>query len=136
MTFVDELDRAMAAAGHPRFTRLSGFVLRALEHDALSLRELADRLEMTSPGALKIVDAMVEAGYLERRPSPGDRRVRAIAVTGRGRAALAAARRFHADFEAQLAATLGDAAARAARTTLATIVARNSGNVPRIFRAP
>jgi DNA-binding MarR family transcriptional regulator len=136
VTFVDELDGAMAAAGHPRFTRWFGFVLRAIEDDAPSLRELADRLGMTSPGALKVVDRMVAAGYLERRPSPHDGRVRTIAATPRGHEALAAARRFHAAFEARLAATLGVDAAGAARTALGAIAAQGSPSVPRLFRTP
>ena len=136
VTFVDELDAAMAAAGHPRFTRWFGFVLRAIEHDAPSLRELADRLEMSSPGALKVVDQMVEAGYLERRGSPHDGRVRTIAATDRGHEALAAARRFHAAFESRLADTLGADTARAARSALAAVAAQGSPRVPRLFRTP
>jgi DNA-binding MarR family transcriptional regulator len=136
VTFIDELDGAMAAAGHPRFTRWFGFVLRAIEHDAASLRQLADRLEMSSPGALKVVDQMVDAGYLERRPSPHDGRVRTIAATIRGHEALAAARQFHAAFEARLATTLGAEAAGATRTALTAIAAQGSRSVPRLFRTP
>ena len=136
VTFLDELDRAMAVAGFGEFGPWYGFVLRALEPAPLSLRELADRLEMSSPGALKIVDAMVVGGYLQRQRSPKDRRVRQIALADRGRAALDTARRFHATFEAELADQLGADRTSAARATLTAIVDRGSRRVPRLFRHP
>lgn len=136
VTFVDELDRAMAGAGYEDFGPWYGFVLRALEPQPLSLRALADRLEMSSPGALKVVDAMVAAGYLGRQPQPDDRRVRLIGLTDRGREALLAARRFHDRFEADLAAEVGPRRAASLRTALGAVVERGSGRVPRIFRDP
>jgi DNA-binding MarR family transcriptional regulator len=134
VTFVDELVENLA--GYERFGPWAGFVLRAVDDEPISLRELADRLEMTSPGALKIIDPMLDEGYLERVSDPADRRVRAIALTPKGREALAAARAFHAEFESSLAEQLGADAVAAARGTLEAIVARNSTRVPRLFRAP
>jgi DNA-binding MarR family transcriptional regulator len=134
VTFVDELDEALAAAGYGDFQRWFGFVLRALDGEALSLRALADRLEMSSPGALKIVDAMVRAGYLERQASATDGRVRTISLTERGKDALAVARRFHAQFESGLAAELGPRRVANTRAVLTAILEQGSGRVPRLFR--
>ncbi len=136
VTFMDELEAVMEEAGHPASQGWFGFVLRALEARPLSLRELADRLEMSSPGALKVVDPLVAAGYLERRESPTDRRVRTIGLTVRGQGALELARSFHRRFEAELVDQLGADVVGSARVALVAIVDRGSGRVPRLFRGP
>ena len=128
-TFVDRLHGHLRELGFDGYTTRTGFVLRILGSDALSLREVADRLEVSSPAALKLVGAMERDGYVERGPAPGDRRVRAISATPRGLAALAAARQFHADFERGLGAH-----APALREGLAVIAAQASPAIPRVLR--
>jgi DNA-binding MarR family transcriptional regulator len=134
VTFVRELDGALAAAGHPGFQRWYGFVLRALAAEPVTLRELADRLEVTSPAALKTVRAMEADGYLERLADPADGRVRRVALTDRGRAALAAARAFHARFERELAGEVGPVRVRHTRAALEAVVDRGGRELPRLFR--
>jgi DNA-binding MarR family transcriptional regulator len=72
----------------------------------------------------KTVTEMVERGYVERRPDPTDSRVKRLLLAPRGRAALAAARRFHATFERQLEGDVGPTAARQLRRVLQAIVER------------
>ena len=131
-TFIDRLHAHLREQGFAGYSTRTGFVLRVLGTDALSLREVADRLEVSSPAALKVVDAMVRDGYVERVPAPGDRRVRAITATARGHAALAAARQFHADFEA----SLGPTARKQLRTGLRLIAGQASPAIPRVLRGP
>ncbi len=131
-TFTDRLHTHMHELGYAGFSTRTGFVLRILGPDSLSLREVADRLEVSSPAALKVVDAMERGGYVERVPAPGDRRVRAISATALGHAALAAARQFHADFEESLGATAG----RQLRQGLALIAGQASPAIPRVLRSP
>lgn len=57
---------------------------------------------MTDQGAAKIIDEMAARGYVERRPDPADGRSKTLVLARRGRAALAAARRFHAAYERRL----------------------------------
>jgi DNA-binding MarR family transcriptional regulator len=92
-------------------------VFRALDAEPLSLRELAERLEMTSAGAMKIVDEMEERGYVERVPDAEDARVKRLRLAARGKKALSAARRFHASFERDL----GAAHAKQLRSILSSI---------------
>ena len=134
VTFLSELARHMEAAGFVGFTTRYGAVLRFLQAAPVSLRELATQLEMTSPGALKLVSAMTEAGYLERTPAATDRRVRLVAVSERGHQALAAARQFHAALEDDLARTLGADAVKGARAVLEHLAARETGVVPPALR--
>jgi DNA-binding MarR family transcriptional regulator len=100
--FVDEMHADLAARGFDDLGRSYGYVFRVLGDGDRSLSELAGLLGMTLPGAGKIVDEMEQRGYVERRPDSVDRRVKHIALSGRGKAALAAARAFHRDFEQRL----------------------------------
>src|SRR4249920_557051 len=92
----------LAARGFDDLGRSYGYVFRVLGDGDRSLSELAALLGMTLPGAGKIVDEMERRRYVERRPDRVDRRVKHIALSRRGRAALAAARAFHRDFEERL----------------------------------
>ena len=124
--FVDEMRAELAAAGHTDLHRSFGYVARALTERALTVGELAAHLDMTPPGAVKIVDEMEGTGHLERVADPGDgRRVR-LRLTARGKAALAAAREFHARFEARLIEELGPRKAAACRAVLEEIVERRT----------
>jgi DNA-binding MarR family transcriptional regulator len=100
--FVDEMHADLAARGFDDLGRSYGYVFRVLGDGDRSLSELAALLGMTLPGAGKIVDEMERRRYVERRPDRVDRRVKRIALSHRGRAALAAARAFHRDFEERL----------------------------------
>ena len=100
--FVDEMHADLAARGFDDLGRSYGYVFRMLGDGDRSLSELAALLGMTLPGAGKIVDEMERRGYVERRPDQVDRRVKHIALSRRGREALAAARAFHRRFEERL----------------------------------
>jgi DNA-binding MarR family transcriptional regulator len=133
VTFVDDLNEALAK--YPRFSGAwTGFVLRALDEETMSLRQLAERLQMSSPGALKIVEPMVRDGYLRRIADPTDKRVRAVAIAPKGRRALADARAFHAKFEQDLIDKLGPKKVAAAREVLDAILEQASNHVPQLFR--
>ena len=56
--FVEKLNAHLRASGFEDLGRWYGYVFRALAAESLSLKELAERLEMTSAGAMKIVDEM------------------------------------------------------------------------------
>lgn len=56
------------------------------EREGLSQQELAERLYVTKGNVSGLVDRLVEAGLVERRPIPGDRRSHALHLTDRGRA--------------------------------------------------
>lgn len=70
---------------HPReFT-----VLRAVQaNDGQSQQALAARLHIPPSRMVAIVDELESRGLVERRPDPGDRRVRALYVTTRGQTLL------------------------------------------------
>jgi DNA-binding MarR family transcriptional regulator len=65
--------------------------LTALAGGVPSQRELADRLGVSGPVVVEMVDALEARGLVERRRDPADRRSNALVVTDAGRAALASA---------------------------------------------
>ena len=93
----------LARQGFDDLGRSDGYVFRVLGDGDRSLSELAGLLGMTLPGAGKIVDDMEARGYVERHPDRVDRRVKRLALSRRGRAALKAARAFHRGYERRLA---------------------------------
>jgi DNA-binding MarR family transcriptional regulator len=117
-SFTDLLRASLAKHGFQDLGGAYGYVFRALADEQPSQRELARRLGITDQGMAKIVTEMVERGYVERRADPEDSRVKRLRLGARGRAALSAARRFHAFFERQLSAQLGESAVRKLRQGL------------------
>jgi DNA-binding MarR family transcriptional regulator len=123
-SFTDLLRASLARQGFDDLGGAYGYVFRALADDEPSQRELAGRLGITDQGMAKILADMVERRYVERHPDPNDSRVKRLSLGARGRAALAAARRFHASFERELGKELGAAAVRRLRQVLQVIAER------------
>jgi MarR family transcriptional regulator, organic hydroperoxide resistance regulator len=65
----------------PQFDLLSTLT----EREGLSQQELAERLYVTKGNVSGLLDRMVEAGLVERRSIPGDRRSNALHLTPKGR---------------------------------------------------
>ena len=62
--------------------------LAALARDELTVKDLAERLGLSLPGASRAVDALVCRGLLDRREDPDDRRQKRLRCTHDGLAAL------------------------------------------------
>lgn len=67
----------------PQFDVLSNLT----EREGMSQSELAQRLFVTKGNVSGLIDRLVEAGYVERRAAPGDRRSHALFLTVAGRSA-------------------------------------------------
>ncbi len=121
-SFRQGLDADLAASGFPDLGPSYGYVFRRLADGGCSLSTLAGHLSMTAPGALKLVNEMVERGYVERAEDPSDGRVKVLQLTARGREALRRARDFHQRYEKALSGRLGADAVATARAVLEAIV--------------
>ena len=53
--------------------------------DELSVKQVAERLGMSLPGASRAVESLLQIGMLERREDPIDRRIKRVRVTDHGR---------------------------------------------------
>jgi DNA-binding MarR family transcriptional regulator len=122
-SFTERLRAELAHQGYDDLGGAYGYVFRALADDEPSQRELARGLGITDQGMAKILAEMVERRYVERRDDPDDSRIKRLRLGVRGKAALAAARRFHAGFERGLAKKLGAAALGRLRDGLEVIAA-------------
>lgn len=63
----------------------------------LSMRALAQEQVLTTGGATRLVDRMVEAGLVERAEDPGDRRGRLVRLTAKGAQTAVSASRVHVE---------------------------------------
>ncbi|WP_405497907.1 MarR family winged helix-turn-helix transcriptional regulator [Nocardia sp. NBC_00511] len=121
-TFVRELHAELAARGHEVLGASYGFVFRALAEKPLTASQLGEQLGITAQGAAKVVDEMVRAGYVERRPDPADKRAKLLHLSERGNEFLGAVRAFHADYERRLIERAGPEQVAALRAALGGIV--------------
>jgi DNA-binding MarR family transcriptional regulator len=60
----------------------------ALSQKEMTVKELAERLGLSLPGASRAVDALVERELLHRREDDADRRMKRLGCTAAGREAL------------------------------------------------
>jgi len=74
-----------ALAAEHSLSAIQAKVLIQLDQDgAVTMRALADRLQYDPSNLTSVIDRLVELGAVQRRPDPRDRRVKGIALTGKG----------------------------------------------------
>ena len=78
------------------------------QSEGQSQQALAERLDMPASGMVALVDGLEGAGLLERRPSPADRRVRALYMTAKGRRTLKRAVEIAIAYEKELCSGLDE----------------------------
>ncbi len=96
--------------------------LCALSDDELTVKELAERLGLSLPGASRAVDALVDRELIGRREDTADRRMKRLRCTDSGRAALERLDEARLAGIAQFIATLPSAQAKRLSIALAPIV--------------
>jgi DNA-binding MarR family transcriptional regulator len=118
----DEVTRRMAARGFTGLRFSHGFLVQRLIVAEQPIAALAEALAVTQQAVSKTVAELERLGYVRRRPDPRDARVRLVALTERGRAAVEAARAERAAVVDDLRERLGprriDAATRLLREVL------------------
>ncbi len=133
--FVRALRSALAEQGFDDLGRSDGFVFRTLAAGAMTVSELAVRLEISKQGAAQLVGDMEQRDYVRRRTDPHDARARPVELAPRGRRALAAARAFHQSQERQLAREHGHATVAGMRAVLTTMAGGESATLDPQLRA-
>ncbi len=63
-------------------------LFRLYHHGPGSVNKLADHLGITMAGVSQLLDQLIETGYIHRSTDPTDRRVKLIALTEKGVAAV------------------------------------------------
>jgi len=121
----------LLARAHHRFHERSDEVLKPYgiqvrQYGALtrladgtsSQRQLADRLQVSTPVVVELVDGLEAAGLVERRRDPGDRRLNALHVTEGGRDVLQRATAVLLAANEDLTRPIGEAGDRELRSLL------------------
>lgn len=96
--------------------------LCALARSELTVKEVAERLDLSLPGASRAVDALVERRLLHRREDEADRRMKRLGCTDAGRDALARLDDARLAGLEALTATLAPAQCKRASAALAPIL--------------
>jgi len=104
-----------------------GFVFQHLVPGPLAVGELARRMGVSQQAASKAAAELERLGYVERAPDPADARVRRLALSARGRAAVEAGRAARAAVADELAGVLGPRRAETLRRTLLDALAAAGG---------
>ncbi len=124
------LTQGFHAAGHEITTEQWALLSHLWEEDGLSQLELGDRLEKDRPTLSRMVDLLEEGGYVTRRPSPADRRVRRVELTTQGRRAQAPLTRVATRFLQGVFEGLPGSAVAAFVRTLDHVIARLESPAP------
>ena len=85
-------------------------LVNLMRHGPLPQARLAELLEIEPISLSRLVDRMAEAGWVERRPDPNDRRVRIVEVTPKTTETLSVAKTIADDLYAQAFAGMPEGA--------------------------
>jgi len=127
---VVELHNELRRRGWTDLRPAFGFALLAVRDRPLSNVELASVMGMTKQAAAKLVDAMVEAGYVVRSASAEDGRVRLVQLTARGRRLQTTAEEIYVELESRWAQTIGPVRLAALRDDLLTVLSKDQSEMP------
>jgi DNA-binding MarR family transcriptional regulator len=99
LTTTNRLERLLGAVmeresglSHPMFEVL---LILAAKPEGAPMGDLSRRLVLTSGGATRLIDRMIEAGFVERERSNDDKRVQVVTITEAGADKLVEAARRH-----------------------------------------
>ena len=86
---LEELHAELARRGHDELRPAHGYALNAILNGSRTASELAPRLGMTKQGAAKLVQHLLEHGYVDEGPADDDGRRKPLTLTRKGRRAVA-----------------------------------------------
>ena len=104
----DEVADHVRASGHPDLRFGHGFVFQHLVQGPASVSAIAEAQGVTTQAVSQQLRELEGLGYVERSRDPADRRVRVVALTERGRAAVDAGRQARDVVGARVSATVGE----------------------------
>lgn len=76
------------AASELTFTQFRALFVVAVHDAPIPVHEIAHRVDLSIATAGRTVDRLVQAGLVDRREDPGDRRVKLVTMTDAGRVAV------------------------------------------------
>ncbi|MEV4284101.1 MarR family transcriptional regulator [Nonomuraea bangladeshensis] len=117
------VQESLAEQGFSGLRFAHGYVFQHLVGDVgPTVGDLAPKLGVTQQAASKTVAELERLGYVERLADPRDARIRRVHLTGRGREAVAIARRAREALESRLAERGGKRRLEECRALLADLL--------------
>jgi DNA-binding MarR family transcriptional regulator len=89
---IDQIQSGVKDAGFDDVTPLHGFAFVRIAAGGATTADLAAHLAVSKQAAAQLIQRLVQAGYVERRPHPHDHRARILQLTARGHLCTQAAR--------------------------------------------
>jgi DNA-binding MarR family transcriptional regulator len=129
-SLIDGLHDRLRARGWLDVRPAFGFVLLAARTGPTTATELAALMGTTKQAASKLIDAMVESGYVRRHGTAPDARRRPTELTPRGRRLLRTVEGIYAELEAEWAAVIGAQRIERLRSDLLTVLSSDTGALP------
>jgi DNA-binding MarR family transcriptional regulator len=128
---LDALHAELAAAGHGTLRPAHGYALNAILDGQDTASQVAPRLGMTKQGAAKLLQTLVDEGYVEQGPGADDARRRPFVLTRRGREAVELSVRIQHQIEQRWRDSVGERRMGTTRRTLEQVVrSETAGELP------
>jgi DNA-binding MarR family transcriptional regulator len=86
-----------------------GALVRLERQEGMTQAELAENLEIQPISLVRLIDRLCQAGLVERRPHPNDRRANRLYLTQKGHTTLVHLAPMAREIATELLASLGDA---------------------------
>ena len=131
---LDDLHAELARRGHGALRPVHGYALNAVAGGCDTTSEIAPRLGMTKQGAAKVVQHLLDEGYVAQGDSgAGDARRKPLRLTAKGRRVVALSVEVQGRIEQDWAALAGARSSAGLRQTLERVVsarADEDGELP------
>jgi DNA-binding MarR family transcriptional regulator len=130
---IDGLHERLQQLGWSDVRPAFGFVLLAARDAPTTSTDLAALMGTTKQAASKLVDTMVDAGYVRRAVDKHDARSRPVHLTGRGRKLLGTVERIYGELEEEWGEVIGaQNVDRLRRDLVRVLTATNDGELPAV----
>ncbi|GAB3441009.1 hypothetical protein GCM10027517_16320 [Phycicoccus ginsengisoli] len=129
---LEELHHELHENGHPTLRPVHGYALNAVLGGTDTASAMAPRLAMTKQGAARVVQHLLDEGYVEYAGDESDARSKPLVLTARGREVVALAVGVQERIEERWAQVVGERQMAGARRALERAVRDRRDELPAI----
>ncbi len=129
---LDELHHELNANGHSTLRPVHGYALNAVLNGNNTASTMAPLLAMTKQGAARVIQHLLDEGYVECGSAGEDARSKPLVLTGRGREVVTLSVAVQQRIEEHWAAIVGERKMAVARQALERAVRHGRDELPAI----
>ena len=119
---VDAATAELAAKGYEDVRPAHDFAMRAIDAGATNASELGRRMSITKQAATKVIETLLDRGYISREPDSDDARRKLLSVTPLGRDVMREGERVFNQLRSRFQRQIGKAELAALEQHLAVLV--------------